>query len=106
MSYIQISAVPRTPWAEEKLVVPVAGTVVHPTLLSVQGSLMARARLEGGPVRINFLAAPTNVLGLPLYDADIVEWSRPELDGLVTPGGLVLHSLGTADASVWLVYYR
>jgi len=54
-SYIQISGTPRTPWAEEALTVD--GTLRHPDATKTAGSLMARARLQGGPIRIQMLTA-------------------------------------------------
>jgi hypothetical protein len=51
-------------------------------------------------------AAPTSTLGTPLYDADVVEWNLPELSALVTPGGLILASVGAADATLSVIYYR
>lgn len=67
---------------------------------------MARARLEGGPIRFNLLSAPTDSLGTPMYDGDVVEWMFPEVASLVTPGGIVLASTGIADAKLWVIYFR
>ena len=102
-SYIQISGTPRTPWAEEALTVD--GTLRHPDATKTAGSLMARARLQGGPIRIQMLTAPTSTVGTPLYDADVVEWAFPELAALVATGGLILDSAG-ATATLWIVFYR
>jgi len=106
MSYLQISGVPRTPWAEEALVIPVIGTVVTLDATKADGSLMVRGRLEGGPIRAQFLTPPTSTAGTPIYDADVVEWTSPELDALVATGGFVAASTATLDATLYLTYYR
>lgn len=112
-SYIQISGVPRAPWAEEGLVIPVAGTVVHPDAAKAEGSLMARARLEGfpaaglgGPIRLQMVTPPTSSTGTLLFDGDVVEWCSPELMALVLSGGFVLDATATGDAILWVRYYR
>jgi hypothetical protein len=106
MPAVFISSNPSVPWAEEVINIPLAGTVVHPNAAYVAGSRIARARLEGGPIRFRMTAAPTSTLGTPLYDADVVEWNLPELSALVTPGGLILASVGAADATLSVIYYR
>lgn len=113
MQYAILSGVPRTPWAEEALTVPIAGTVVTPDATKVEGSLLARARLEafpvpgvGGQIRMGMVGAPTSTTGTLLFDGDIVEWSGAELDALVGTGGFVLDGTATGDAILWIVYYR
>lgn len=113
MQYAILSGVPRTPWAEGALTVPVAGTVVVPEATKVEGSLLARARVEafpvpgtGGQIRMGMVIAPTNSTGTLLFDGDVVEWSRAELDALVATGGFVLDGTATGDAILWIVFYR
>jgi hypothetical protein len=106
VSYIQTSGVPRSVFAEERLVVPFTGGVVQMTAANVAGCLMARARLEGGPVRFKYLTHPSSTLGTPIYDSDVVEWCFPELSALLVTGGFVLAASGSADASLWVSYYR
>lgn len=106
MAAVFISSNPSVPWAEEVITIPLAGTVAHLNAAYVAGSRIARARLEGGPVRFKMTAAPTGTVGTPIYDADVVEWNLPELSALVTPGGLILASTGVADATLSVIYYR
>lgn len=106
MASVFISSNPSVPWAEEVITIPLAGTVVHPNAAYAAESRIARARLEGGPIRFKMTAAPTSTVGTSLYDADVVEWNLPELAALVTPGGLILASIGAADATLSVTYYR
>lgn len=104
MSYFTLNAVPRTPFADELLVI--STIVAHPSQPNVSGCLMARARLEGGPIRFQMASAPTATVGSYLQNGDIWELSRPELDALITPGGMILDLGASADAKLWFQFYR
>lgn len=105
-SYICITGVARNPYAEEALVISTLVVTPTATYADKNASMMARCRLEGGPVRFRFVLPPTSTTGTYLQPGDILELSSPELQQLLDHGGFILDTTAVADATLWIVYYR
>ena len=102
------TGLPRQVWAEETLTIVLSATpVARLNATKAAGSLLVRARLEGGPIRFRYLSAPTTTDGTPLYDADVAEWNGNEIALLAaSPGGFIVSSAATANAKLFVTYYR
>jgi hypothetical protein len=105
-SYIVLNQVARTPYGEELITIPV--TVVKPQAIfaTKNYSMMARCRLELGPVRYGYTTLPTATTGMYLQPGDILELSHTELQALFDTGGFIRDSSAGADAKLWCHYYR
>jgi len=108
VSYIQVCGVPRQVFAEETLVISTNRVTFNAA--NAAGALMIRGRLEGGPVRFLYLSHPTSTVGTPLYDSDVVEWTgsgaHTEIGALASTGGFIRAASSSADAILWVSYYR
>lgn len=100
-----VNQVARTPWAQELLLIGTLAVKPAPQFANDQ-SLMARCRLELGPVRYAYTEVPTASVGMYLQPGDLLELSHPEMLALMRTGGFIRDVSAGADAKLWIHYYR